>query len=140
MSAAVEQTTTPGIPPAGFATADLFVNPTPFFATQATCLRSGLAGADDPLIVAAVAGIHARSHDRWLAIIRTVCEEVSPAAGDRVAALYALHGRLVESLQRRIMDLLPSDIAAQARRVMAIQLDDLTAAAIAAVGDGAPRR
>ena len=117
----------------GITTGDLQVNPAPFFATQASCLRRGLAGADDPTVVAVVSEIHARSHDRWLAIIRTVSEEISPAAGDRVAALYAFHGRLVESLQRRIMDLLPAHVASQARRVMTIQLDDLTRAAIAAI-------
>lgn len=106
------------------------VNPAPFLATQASCLRRGLAFASDPAIVAVVAGIHARSHDRWLATIGVASGDIGPAAGDAVAALYAFHGRLIHSLEKRTMDLLPDHVAAKARAVMAIQLDDLTAAAI----------
>ena len=106
------------------------VNPAPFLATQASCVRRGLASAHDPAVVAVVAGIHARSHDRWLATIAVANEEIGDRAGDAVAALYAFHGRLIRSLEKRTMDLLPDEVAAKARAVLAIQLDDLTGAAI----------
>src|SRR3712207_5974721 len=102
-------------------TTGLRVNSTPFLATQASCVRRGLAGADDPAIVEVVAGIHARSHDRWLATIAVANDEHGHRAGDAVAALYAFHGRLIDSLQSRTMALLPSDVACRARGLMALQ-------------------
>jgi len=113
---------------------DLRVNPIPFLATQASCLRRGLACADDAAIVSVVAGIHARSHDRWLAMIAVAGETQGPEAADALAALYAFHGRLVDSLQTRTMALLPSAVAARARAVMAMQLDELTTVAMDAQG------
>lgn len=110
------------------------MNPAPFLATQASCMRRGLASAADPAIVAVIASIHARSHDRWLATIAVANEHLGPAAGDAVAALYAFHGRLIDSLEQRHMDVLPAEVAAKARAVLAIQLDDLTRVAMQRLG------
>jgi hypothetical protein len=71
-----------------------------FLREQAECLGAGLGAADDPLAVRAVLRSHDGGHERWLSLIAAV-SSLDSAAGDTLAALYAFHGRVAGSLERR---------------------------------------
>lgn len=130
-------TGTPAAPADDAATAIAATRATTFLRAQSQWLQRGLARGDDAVAVSIVLNAHDRSHDRWVNLIDLVSRTLTADAAQEVGALYAYFGRVAGSLERETMNLLPADVAATARQLLAQRLADLTEAAVEALWQAA---
>lgn len=72
-------------------------------------------------------------HTEWLVLIATAGEHRGADAADRVARLYAYHGRVAGSLERQRQLPLPAPSSQRLRRLLASRLAELTDDAVAAL-------
>ena len=103
---------------------------TTFLRAQAQWLRRGLEHAGDAVAVGIVLAAHDRSHERWVAHISAVEQELGESAAAAVSATYAFLGRLAGSLEAETMSLLDPEVSAQARHLLADRLTDITEQAV----------
>jgi len=100
-----------------------------FLRGEAASLAHGLGG--DRNTVRDTLAAHSRSHERWLALVAEARNSLGDDAGQRVAALYALHGRVAESMARRSGELLEARTAQAVQEMLIEWLDQLTDATLA---------
>lgn len=97
-----------------------------FLQLQATVMQSGLAHAEDDLERFTVLRSHDSAHPAWLRLIATVERDGFAQLAERIAELYAFHGRIAESLEREASLRLPVPLASGVRRILTDQLEQFT--------------
>ena len=103
---------------------------TTFMRAQAQWLRRGLEHAGDTVALGIVLAAHDRSHERWVAHIHAVEQDLGEGAAAAVSATYAYLGRVAGSLESGSMSLLEPEVATQARQQLAARLTDITEQAV----------
>ena len=104
-----------------------------FLRAQAQWLQRGLLHGDDRVAVDIVLSAHDRSHERWVATIRTATAALGDEAEASIATVYAYAGRIAGSLDRGATDLLDPQTARNVRELLAERLGDVTEAAVDAL-------
>lgn len=97
-----------------------------FLRVQASWLTCGLAGAEDAHCRRLVLAAHDAAHDRWVSLIAAVGQTRGDALAREVATLYAFSGRVAATIERGPDPLLPPDIGARLRALLAQRLHELT--------------
>lgn len=104
-----------------------------FLRAQASWLRRGLRLVSDAVEVGIVLGTHDASHESWVDMIAAVERALGDDATQKMAQLYAFHGRVAGSLERGMDLRLDEAVRTQVRRMLADRLTELTEEAIAAL-------
>lgn len=104
-----------------------------FLRAQASWLRRGLRLVGDAVEVGLVLGTHDASHESWVDMIAAVERGLGDEAAQKMAQLYAFHGRVAGSLERGMDLRLDETVRIQVRRMLADRLTELTEEAIAAL-------
>jgi len=92
-----------------------------FLRQQAEILTRALRSPGDPRALAQACAAHEDCHDRWLELVAA-----AGPAGEAVADLYTLHGRLLESLERGLEGWFSPEAAREVRLVLAERLKQRT--------------
>lgn len=100
-----------------------------FLESQRDLLLHGLKHACDDDLVRAVTARHDASHEAWVSTVATLRRHASPAITDSVIELYGFHGRVAAGLAGEQSLRLDGPIETGVRRILADQLDSMTAAA-----------
>lgn len=109
-----------------------------FLDAEAARLAHGLRRTCDPPALLEIVAAHDDGHGRWLDLC-ALAERRGEDLVDLVVDLYCCHGRLVASLQRDALGLLPPAIARRVLDLYATELSARTTAVVEALdasGDG----
>jgi hypothetical protein len=104
---------------------------TAFLHQQAMWLQRGLAQPDDDVAVGLALAAHDGAHEAWLCLIALLGEH--SCAGRLVGGLYDLHGRAAGSLERGMVERLPTDVGSTVRSGMIREISARTSQAVAAL-------
>lgn len=104
-----------------------------FLRTQADALDAALRNAHDCEALDRAIAIHARSHESWLAVLSALTAHGDRAAALELGNLYALCGRIAETLEREDCGRLGLPFDDGLRRILADRLELRATASVAAV-------
>lgn len=105
-----------------------------FLRTQAEALDAALRSADDCDALARALSTHAESHESWITLLATLTAGGECTVARELGNLYALCGRIAETLEREDCGRLGLPFDASLRRILADRLQARAAASVTALG------